>query len=93
MFFFVCAGLTLLDYRNCRVAISTCGMRVEIHRGVLDALLQRPWTGEPAYPYPDHAAGVQQPDSFRYQRVLSKSENLIAYEQAVLGSALKQMLV
>lgn len=68
-------------------------MSVEIYGGILDALLQRPRAGEFAYPYPDHAAGVQQPDSLRYQKVLSESKDLLAHEKAVLGTALKQMLV
>jgi len=68
-------------------------MGVEIYSGVLDAFPHRLRAGELAYPYPDHAAGIQQPDSFRYQRVLSESKDLLAHEEAVLGAALKQMLV
>lgn len=83
----------MLNHRNGCVAISTSGMSIEIYSGILDALLQRPRAAELAYPYPDHIAGVQQPDSFRYQRILSESEDLFAHEETVLSAALKQMLV
>lgn len=68
-------------------------MSVEIYSGILNALLQRPRIGELANPYPDHITGIQQPDGFRDQRILSESEDLLAHEEAVLGAALKQMFV
>lgn len=83
----------MFDHGNGRVAISASGMSVEIYSGILDALLQRPRAGELSHPYPDHAPGVQQPDSFRYQGILSKSEDLFAHEEAVFSTTLKQMLV
>lgn len=68
-------------------------MSVEIYSGILNALLQRPRVGELAYPYPNHATSIQQPNSFRYQRILSESKDLLAHEEAILGAALKQVFV
>lgn len=85
--------LTLLDHGNGGVAISPRGMRVEIDGRVLDALLQAPRCGKLANPHPDHAAGVQQPDGFRYQGVLAEPEDLLAHEEAILGATLEQVLV
>lgn len=68
-------------------------MCVKIYSSVLDTLLQCLRNGEFAYPHPDHATGIQQPDGFWYQRVLSESENLLAHEEAVLGAALKEVFI